>query len=77
MPEPANPDKPVSVISVVKNAIGKDLFALPLPVELHEPLTDLQKMSENCEYTELLDQVRPARLNLTKPKVRHAFIADC
>lgn len=58
MPEPAKPERPLSLISVIKNAMGKDLMTLPLPVELHEPQTDLQKICENCEYSELVDQVR-------------------
>ena len=57
MPMPKAAEKDVSFLSIVKNFIGKDLRNLPLPVELHEPITDLQKMAENCEYCELLNQV--------------------
>ena len=61
MPQPVSPEKAVSLLTVLRNAMGKDLLTLPLPVELHEPQTDLQKMCENCEYSELLDKVRRQR----------------
>ena len=75
MPEPEQPEKAASLWAIVKNAIGRDLRNLPLPVELHEPITDLQKMAENTEYTELLDQVCMQRM--WQIKFMNVFIAMC
>ena len=33
---------------------------LPVPPELSLPITELQRRAEEMEYSELLDQVRPA-----------------
>jgi hypothetical protein len=38
---------------------------MPMPVQFHEPLSELQQRAEDLEYTDLLDQVRsPSRRSL-------------
>jgi len=39
----------------MRKAIGKDLSKISLPVILNEPLSILQRLSEELEYTDLLD----------------------
>ena len=39
--------------------MGKDLSRVCLPVYFNEPLSALQRIAEEMEYSELLDQVRP------------------
>jgi hypothetical protein len=51
---------PINVWNVLKNAIGGDLLSLQMPLQMHEPLTHHQKIAEDLEYTELLDQVGKA-----------------
>ena len=46
----------ISLWSVLKNAIGKDLTKLPVPVNFNEPLSMLQRLCEDMEYTELLER---------------------
>ncbi|CAJ0922842.1 21439_t:CDS:2 [Entrophospora sp. SA101] len=45
----------VSLWSILKNSIGKDLSNIALPVYFNEPTSMLQRMSEDMEYSELLD----------------------
>lgn len=47
--------KPVSLWSILKNAIGKDLSRIPVPVNYSEPVSMLQRLCEEMEYSELLD----------------------
>lgn len=58
-----NPDdtrtapKPPNVWSILKDAIGKDLQVthISLPVSFNEPLSFLQRLAEDLEYSHLLD----------------------
>ena len=44
----------------MKDFVGKgDLSKIATPVQLLEPLSELQQRCEDLEYTELLDQARP------------------
>lgn len=40
----------------MKNCIGKDLSKIPMPVNFNEPLSMLQRLTEDYEYTDLLDK---------------------
>ncbi|XP_073803561.1 oxysterol-binding protein 1 isoform X8 [Danio rerio] len=53
------PDKPnysLNLWSIMKNCIGKELSKIPMPVNFNEPLSMLQRLSEDLEYYELLDR---------------------
>ncbi|XP_055861522.1 oxysterol-binding protein 1-like isoform X2 [Biomphalaria glabrata] len=53
------PDKPnisLNLWSFMKNAIGKELSKIPMPVNFNEPLSMLQRIMEEMEYSEILDQ---------------------
>lgn len=45
----------ISLWSVLKNNIGKDLSKIALPVFFNEPLSMLQRLCEDMEYSQLLD----------------------
>ena len=51
---PDSPNLKFSVWSFIKNNIGKDFAKSPLPVNLNEPLSLLQRMVEQMLYSELL-----------------------
>ena len=53
VPEPRVP--PPSLISFLRKNVGKDLSTIAMPVTANEPLSLLQKLSEQFEYSELLD----------------------
>lgn len=58
LPIPAQKDKGVSLWSIIKECVGKDLQRICLPVYFNEPLSALQKTAEDLEYSELIDSVR-------------------
>ncbi|XP_072970248.1 oxysterol-binding protein-related protein 2A-like isoform X3 [Typha angustifolia] len=56
LPEPHEKEKGVSLWSVIKDSVGKDLTRVCLPVYFNEPLSSLQKCFEDLEYSYLLDE---------------------
>lgn len=56
LPDPVEKEKGVSLWSMIKDNIGKDLTKICLPVYFNEPLSSLQKCFEDLEYTYLLDR---------------------
>ena len=51
------PNYPLNLWGIMKNCIGKDLSKIPMPVNFSEPLSLLQRLSEDLEYSDILDQV--------------------
>ncbi|RWS28289.1 oxysterol-binding protein-related protein 1-like protein [Leptotrombidium deliense] len=45
----------ISIWSILKHCIGKELSKITIPVHFNEPLSLLQRISENTEYIDLLD----------------------
>ncbi|XP_062020324.1 oxysterol-binding protein-related protein 1C-like [Rosa rugosa] len=56
LPDPVEKEKCVSLWSMIKDNIGKDLTKICLPVYFNEPLSSLQKCFEDLEYSYLLDR---------------------
>ncbi|XP_061369898.1 oxysterol-binding protein-related protein 1B-like [Gastrolobium bilobum] len=56
LPDPVEKEKGVSLWSIIKDNIGKDLTNICLPVYFNEPISSLQKCFEDLEYSYLLDQ---------------------
>ncbi|XP_058829798.1 oxysterol-binding protein 1 isoform X2 [Topomyia yanbarensis] len=50
------PNYPLNLWSIIKNCIGKDLSKIPMPVNFNEPLSMLQRLTEDFEYAEILDK---------------------
>ncbi|KAM7419505.1 hypothetical protein PAMA_016563 [Pampus argenteus] len=60
-------DKPnyyLNLWSIMKNCIGKELSKIPMPVNFNEPLSMLQRLSEDLEYYELLDKAAKCQSSL-------------
>lgn len=53
---PDKPNCPLSLWSIMKNCIGKELSKIPMPVNFSEPLSMLQRLTEDYEYAEILDK---------------------
>nr|XP_050848076.1 oxysterol-binding protein 1 isoform X1 [Vespula vulgaris]XP_050848077.1 oxysterol-binding protein 1 isoform X1 [Vespula vulgaris] len=53
---PDKPNYPLNLWSIMKNCIGKDLSKIPMPVNFSEPLSMLQRLTEDYEYAEILDR---------------------
>ena len=47
---------PTSVAAIVRKNVGKDLSTISMPVSTNEPLSALQKVAEQLEYAQLLNQ---------------------
>uniref|UniRef100_A0A3B4AIT4 Oxysterol-binding protein n=1 Tax=Periophthalmus magnuspinnatus TaxID=409849 RepID=A0A3B4AIT4_9GOBI len=61
------PDKPnysLNLWSIMKNCIGKELSKIPMPVNFNEPISMLQRLSEDLEYYELLDKAAKCHSSL-------------
>ncbi|KAG5684373.1 hypothetical protein PVAND_013608 [Polypedilum vanderplanki] len=57
---PNRPKDSLNLWSFIKNCIGKDLAKVPMPVNFSEPLSILQRLTEDYEYAELLDKAAQA-----------------
>uniref|UniRef100_A0A8C4WQE2 Oxysterol-binding protein n=1 Tax=Gopherus evgoodei TaxID=1825980 RepID=A0A8C4WQE2_9SAUR len=53
---PNKPNYSLNLWSIMKNCIGKELSKIPMPVNFNEPLSMLQRLTEDLEYHELLDR---------------------
>ncbi|CAJ2664081.1 unnamed protein product [Trifolium pratense] len=56
LPDPVEKEKGVSLWSMIKDNVGKDLTRVCLPVFFNEPISSLQKCFEDLEYSYLLDR---------------------
>lgn len=56
LPVPIPEGMQVSLWNVLRKNMGKDLTKVAMPVSFNEPLSALQKMAEDLEYSYLLDQ---------------------
>lgn len=56
LPDPKEKQKSVSLWSIIKECIGKDLTRICLPVYFNEPLSALQRVGEEFEYAYILDR---------------------
>ncbi|KAJ7945165.1 Oxysterol-binding protein-related protein like [Quillaja saponaria] len=56
LPDPVEKEKGVSLWSMIKDNIGKDLTKVCLPVYFNEPISSLQKCFEDLKYSYLIDQ---------------------
>ena len=57
---PAATAMPPSLIAFFRKNVGKDLSTISMPVSANEPLSLLQKVSEQLEYAQLLDRAAKA-----------------
>ncbi|ORY47691.1 Oxysterol-binding protein [Rhizoclosmatium globosum] len=55
LPAPPVSMENISIMSILRNNMGKDLSTIAMPIALNEPLNLLQKLAEELEYCELLD----------------------
>ncbi|ELT99009.1 hypothetical protein CAPTEDRAFT_179200 [Capitella teleta] len=51
---PERPNYSINLWSIMKNCIGKELSKIPMPVNFSEPLSFLQRITEDFEYSECL-----------------------
>ncbi|KAL2634717.1 hypothetical protein R1flu_006196 [Riccia fluitans] len=56
LPDPKEMEKSISLWSIIKENVGKDLTKVCLPVYFNEPISSLQRCLEDLEYAYLLDR---------------------
>ncbi|CAK9234241.1 unnamed protein product [Sphagnum troendelagicum] len=54
LPQPKEKENSVSLWSMIKDNIGKDLSKICLPVYFNEPISSLQRCPEDVDYSYLL-----------------------
>ncbi|KAI0017711.1 Oxysterol-binding protein-domain-containing protein [Xylariomycetidae sp. FL0641] len=62
---------PPSLIAFVRKNVGKDLSTISMPVSANEPISLLQRVAEQLEYAQLLDQAAQQKV----PRDRLLFMA--
>jgi hypothetical protein len=70
---PDKPNYPLNLWSIMKNCIGKELSKIPMPVNFSEPLSMLQRLTEDYEYAEILDR----SVGLIQATLASIWIAVC
>ncbi|XP_061722554.1 oxysterol-binding protein 1 isoform X3 [Cydia pomonella] len=68
---PDKPNYPLSLWSIMKNCIGKELSKIPIPVNFSEPLSMLQRLAEDYEYSSVLDEAA----RFSDPAQQLAYVA--
>jgi hypothetical protein len=71
LPVQRNPSQKINIWKVIKDSIGRDLSRIAVPVYFNEPISFIQRFSEELTYSELL---RTAS-SLTQPELRMAYVA--
>ena len=75
LPDPAEKEKAVSLWSMIKDNVGKDLTRVCLPVYFNEPISSLQKCFEDLEYSYLLDRAYEHGKSVSENKLSLLVIA--
>ena len=73
---PERPNHSLNLWSVMKNAIGKELTKIPMPVNFNEPLSMLQRITEDLEYAELLHKAAKIKDSCEQLSYVAAFCAS-
>ena len=71
LPVPKTETEGVNLWNLLCKNIGKDLSKISMPVTLNEPLSTLQRLCEELEYSDLLDKAVTA----TTPLERMMWVA--
>ncbi|KAJ3135572.1 Oxysterol-binding protein- protein 3 [Physocladia obscura] len=73
LPAPPVSMENISVLSILRNNVGKDLSTIAMPIALNEPLNLLQKLAEELEYCELLEAAADAKSVVDRMVLMSAF----
>lgn len=70
---PPKPNISLNLWGIVKNCIGKELTKIPMPVNFSEPLSMLQRLTEDFEYSACLDRAAACQDSLEQMAYVAAF----
>ncbi|XP_057295894.1 oxysterol-binding protein 1-like isoform X2 [Hydractinia symbiolongicarpus] len=74
---PNRPNANLNLWSIMKNCIGKELTKIPMPVNFNEPLSMTQRLTEELEYSDLLDRAACCENSLEQICYIAAFSISC
>ncbi|TGZ73099.1 hypothetical protein CRM22_001707 [Opisthorchis felineus] len=74
---PPSPKIALNLWSIIKSGIGKDITKIPLPVNFNEPISFLQRASEDLTYSELLDRASETKDPVEQMACVAAFSVSC
>ncbi|XP_035229023.1 oxysterol-binding protein-related protein 2-like isoform X1 [Stegodyphus dumicola] len=77
LPVPQFSRNDFSVWSILKQCIGKELSKITMPVVFNEPLSFLQRLSENMEYSYLLEKADTNSDPIKRMEYVSAFAVAC
>ncbi|XP_054723280.1 oxysterol-binding protein-related protein 2-like isoform X1 [Uloborus diversus] len=77
LPVPQFSRNDFSVWSILKQCIGKELSKITMPVVFNEPLSFLQRISENVEYYHLLEKANLSEDPVKRLEYVSAFAVAC
>ncbi|KAG8184696.1 hypothetical protein JTE90_013087 [Oedothorax gibbosus] len=77
LPKPQFSRNDFSIWSILKQCIGKELSKITMPVVFNEPLSFLQRLSENIEYCSLLEKANNADDPVKRMEYVAAFAVAC
>ncbi|XP_019854132.1 PREDICTED: oxysterol-binding protein 1-like [Amphimedon queenslandica] len=70
------PNAKINLWTIMKNCIGKELTKIPMPVHFGEPLSFLQRISEDITYYEILNNAAACSSTLEEAAFVAAFAAS-
>jgi hypothetical protein len=71
LPVARNPNQKINIWKILKDTIGQDLSKMAVPVYFNEPLSFLQRFTEDLAFSQILSKAS----NCQDPAVRLAYIA--
>lgn len=71
LPPLKGPKEKLNIWGILKDSVGKDLSKISIPVVLNEPLSFVQRLAEDVEYSELFDQAAEEK----DPYARMMYVA--
>lgn len=74
---PYRPNHSLNLWSIMKNCIGKELTKIPMPVNFNEPLSMLQRMTEEFEYADILHKAAKISDSLEQMVYVAVFSVTC
>ena len=74
---PQRPNNNINCIELLKNCVGKSIDDIPIPFNYREPISMLQRLVEEIEYTDLLDKASQCSNQWEQMAYVAAFSVSC
>lgn len=68
------PNQTFSIWSILKDAIGKDLSKITMPIQLNEPISMLQKTAESMHYSQVMDKAMAEKNDIKRLTMIACFV---